>query len=325
MDFTSIEMASGGSRGGSWEEPTRCSDAFLKETGLDWTVEAHPLHVNVVDEYGNPREVNCDEDVGHFRRNGGDSRVYLGATGPGYELFQNHEAMELLEAVCGESGAEPLKGGSKNDGKFCWLQARMPENLTILDGDEVEQLFTLFWGHGGMASIQAGGTAHRMTCLNMLPMVRRDLESAAFFKIRHTASMKARIEDAIKALHRTSEAFEEFGKAARAMASIRFDGARWNNLVEELVPLPKEGRATRALNIRERLNELYHTGQGTHIPGVWGTGWGAWNAVTEYTTHERSTSGEGEVQRLNREYASLRGSGEALNKQAAHVILRYAA
>ena len=325
MDFTSIETASGGSRGGSWEEPTRCSDAFLKKTGLDWTVEAHPLHVNVVDAYGNAREVNCDEDVGHFRRNEGDSRVYLGATGPGYELFQNHEAMELLEAVCGESGAEPLKGGSKNDGKFCWLQARMPENLKILDGDEVEQLFTLFWGHGGMASIQAGGTAHRMTCLNMLPMVRRDLKGTAFFKIRHTASMKARIDDAIKALHRTSEAFEEFGKAARAMASIRFDGARWNNLVEELVPLPKEGRATRALNIRERLNELYHTGQGSHIPGVRGTGWGAWNAVTEYTTHERSTTGEGEVQRLNREYASLRGSGEAINKKAAHVILRYAA
>ena len=324
MDFTSIEMASGGSRGGSWEEPTRSSDAFLKKTGLDWTVEAHPLHVNVVAEYGNPREVGCDEDVGHFRRNEGDSRVYLGATGPGYELFQNHEAMELLEAVCGESGAEPLKGGSKNDGKFCWLQARMPENLKILDGDEVEQLFTLFWGHGGKASIQAGGTAHRMTCLNMLPMVRRDMKSTAFFKIRHTASMKARIDDAIKALHRTSEAFKEFGKAAQAMASIRFDGARWSNLVEELVPLP-ERKQGRALNIRKRLNELYHTGQGAHIPGVYGTGWGAWNAVTEYTTHERSTVGEGEVQRLNREHASLFGSSQAINKKAAHVILRYAA
>jgi phage/plasmid-like protein (TIGR03299 family) len=324
MDYTSIETASGGSRGGSWEEPTRCSDAFLKETGLDWTVEAHPLHVNVADAYGNTREVNCDEDVGHFRRNEGDSRVYLGATGPGYELFQNHEAMELLEAVCGESGAEPLKGGSKNDGKFCWLQARMPENLKILDGDEVEQLFTLFWGHGGMASIQAGGTAHRMTCLNMLPMVRRDLKGTAFFKIRHTASMKARIEDAIKALHRTSEAFKEFGKAAQAMASIQFDGARWNDLVEELVPLP-ERKQGRALNIRERLNHLYDHGEGTHIPGVYGTGWGAWNAVTEYTTHERSTTGEGEVQRLNREHASLFGSSQALNKKAAHVILRYAA
>ena len=325
MDYTYIEKATGGSRGGSWDEATTDSEEFLEKCGLNWTVETHPTHALVEGDDGVTREVACKGDVGHFRLNEDGSRIYLGTTGEGCSTFQNSEAMELLDAMCEEAGAEKLKGGCKDNGGKCWTQARMPDTFDAIMGDAVQLYLTMFWGHAGQGSILVGGTGNRMVCLNQQPMIMGNLKANSLLRVRHTRNMDQRISDGVKGLLAASAAFREFGEVAKRMASISINSERWTGLLDVVAPLPAEDkRQTNAWNIRAHLTDLFEGGLGTHIPGVRGTGWGAWQAVTEYTNHHRSTNGVGEVQRLNREHSVLFGSGNKLNVKAAQHVLSLA-
>ena len=61
-------------------------------------------------------------------------------------------------------------------------------------------------------------------------------------------------------------------------------------VLADLIPDNEEAkRTTRTENIRAEILALTETGIGTAIPGVRGTAWGLYNAVTEYVDHERST------------------------------------
>lgn len=68
----------------------------------------------------------------------------------------------------------------------------------------------------------------------------------------------------------------------------------------------------------DTIRELFETGIGSDLPGSRGTYWGAYNAVTEFTTHHRGRSDE------NRLAAQL-GDGAAINRRALTEAIKLAA
>lgn len=62
----------------------------------------------------------------------------------------------------------------------------------------------------------------------------------------------------------------------------------------------------------EIIRELFEGGQGSQLPGVRGTYWAAYNAVTEYTTHHRGRSDENRL-------SAMFADGAAINARALNV------
>lgn len=70
--------------------------------------------------------------------------------------------------------------------------------------------------------------------------------------------------------------------------------------------------------VADRVMQLVDSGRGADLPGVRGTMWGAYNAVTEYLTHERGSSDD---TRLDSNWF---GNGAALNRKALDVAVKVA-
>lgn len=71
--------------------------------------------------------------------------------------------------------------------------------------------------------------------------------------------------------------------------------------------------------VEQAVIRLHEEGRGSEIPGVKGTMWGAYNAVTEYITHERGRSAE------NRVNSQWFGDGATISRRALDTALRIAA
>lgn len=81
-------------------------------------------------------------------------------------------------------------------------------------------------------------------------------------------------------------------------------------------PLPKDDAsliAEAGAEILERITEYVETGVGHDIPGVRGTMWGAYNAVTEYLQHGRGNKGTTDDRRLDSMWF---GDAASVNRRA---------
>lgn len=108
----------------------------------------------------------------------------------------------------------------------------------------------------------------------------------------------------------------------------RLDGSSLDSVLDAQFPRPlavpslaevvdetEKDRASRCLSA---IIDLFETGTGNTLPGVRGTLWAAYNAVTEYTTHHRGRSAEN---RLNSQFSD----GLALNQRALTEAIKLAA
>jgi phage/plasmid-like protein (TIGR03299 family) len=331
-DYTYTERATGGHRGGSWDSASELG-SFIEKSGLGWDVRKQ-------DTYG---EVQVPDGVRVVKARGQEvyrvehtpfeaSKVIaLGQVSEGYGVYQNREVLQILEQVCDQSGAEFLKGGYWDDGRKCWAQARMPETLKVLQSDELESLFTLTWGHGGASSITASAFLKRLNCLNLMPALNRERKGNLFLKVRHSRNVRDYVNRAVVSLKHTAEKFREFGELADLLANKRFTRHQFAGLVEAVQGEGKHNDdvSGRTRNIRAEVMSCWdHPKVVAGRSRSWeteNTGWHAWNAITQYTTHERSTAGTEEDDRQgNRLQAVLAGrsaSGFKLIDQSLDLIL----
>jgi hypothetical protein len=82
-----------------------------------------------------------------------------------------------------------------------------------------------------------------------------------------------------------------------------------------------EANNTRAENVREAIRTQYESAPGQDLTGVKGTAWGALNAVTSYTSFEKTVRKETAERRLESVWW---GSAAALNKRATDLLLEMA-
>jgi len=95
---------------------------------------------------------------------------------------------------------------------------------------------------------------------------------------------------------------------------------------EALYPDPADGSNSRARNVRDTLYNLFERGKGQEIPAIRHSSWAAFNAVTEFVDHHRSTRGRTDHERgSNRLDSAWFGSGNRLKQHAFRLALDMAA
>jgi len=234
--------------------------------------------------------------------------------GSGWQELQPWEMFDWTDSLVGEGQIKYHTAGSLRGGKKVWLLAKFDESV-ILPGDRVGKFLFFMNAYDGFQSIVIISTAVRVVCMNTARMAIADGRENEI-RIRHTASMAHRLEAARAALGIAREHGKLYDGILRAFAQLRMTGDRWQEYANVLIPdNPEAKHNTRAENARQQMLNLAVTGRGQDIPGVAGTGYAAYNAVTEYVNYFRTSRGGAEAQERRFE-SSLMGTGDAFVQAA---------
>jgi phage/plasmid-like protein (TIGR03299 family) len=279
----------------------------LKASGLDWKVEKKTLQVSETGQMVNNL-------FAHVRNT--DSRI-LGYGTERYNILQNEDAFKWFQPFLDLGACQFETAGSLHDGEVIWVMAKMKGMLQVAPNDEVEKYLLLSHSHNGKHSVAAAETPVRVVCANTLAMAKRNQTS--WGKIKHSKNMHQALSDARDAIAQANIRFDEYLELYQRLAAVQCSTQKATEYFTTL--LGHQGVATadlptRTANKLDNMFNLFEAGKGNNNPAIKGTYWAAYNAVTEYLSHEAGRSEE------NR-YSSLWFGDD--NMEALNLALQMAA
>jgi phage/plasmid-like protein (TIGR03299 family) len=270
---------------------------------LAWDVEQQPLFTT--------RGQKSDM-VANVRETDG---ALLGTVGPKTPVYQNSSAFDWFAPFIDDGTATIECVGSLRGGKRVFILAKLAPNSAdteyVTADDKVGRYILLTNAHDGTASIQAGLTLIRVVCSNTLAAALK-AGAAEIVSVRHSAQMIARLEtvrDAIESARQSSDAVME---RYRAMRDIKVTKRSQVDAylaqvfgAEERKRQEKAAKSNKRSKLANTIEQLMCEGVGTDLPGVKGTAWGLYNALTEYTTHIVGRGGSDRVKAERRAEANM--------------------
>lgn len=263
-------------------------------------------------------------------------RAYLGTVGTLWEPIQNDVAFSPFEPFVASGAATIETVGSLRGGRRVWMLAKLstPDSVIVPKSDDrVAKYLLVCVGHDGKLSFHLGMTGTRVVCQNTLSIALRAGEST-HVRIPHlpgAANVVGALKDTVAAIDGKFEAAAEVfralaGKRIRSVKILReyidavFPAVKAKAARQLVQPgaetladllakpvTPKEsafsadvGDMTKETTrlIYGVIENLFEKGRGNDLPGVKGTAWAAYNAVTEYTTWERGNSQDARLEKV---------------------------
>ncbi|QDV33732.1 DUF932 domain-containing protein [Tautonia plasticadhaerens] len=255
-----------------------------------------------------------------------DTDDVLGVVGTSYVPVQNRQAFAFLDAIAAESGIRYHTAGALRRGERIWLLGKLPGSIRVKGShDTTEKYLLLSNSHDGSSALRVFFTPIRVVCSNTLDMADRGGRGEGI-AIRHSGNLAAKVRQAQEVLGLARRYYDDLEVRIDALAGHHPTAAQLARYFEALYPDPEQGSNARARNARDALYNLFERGKGQDIPQVRHTAWAAYNAVTEFVDHHRSTRGRSEHERgANRLESAWFGSGNRLKERAFRLALEMAA
>lgn len=279
----------------------------IEAAKLDWKVFKRSLVTNMPDS-------PSIAVPGKFAIVREDTKAVLGVVGNVYTPLQNRDAFKFFDAVVGEKAAMYHTAGALGDGERVWILAKLPGYIRTTGDDVTEKFLLLANSHDGTGAVTVMFTPIRVVCQNTLNIALSDQSNRS--KLRHTMTLGSRVEDVRRTLGILNSRFEMFETLSQRMAGTALTYSGFKDYAKGAGLLPKEddGKlSSRAQGIMDDLSRLFEHGKGNDLPGVRGTVWAGFNAVTEYVDYVRSTRGD---ESENRAKSLLFGSGATMKQSA---------
>jgi phage/plasmid-like protein (TIGR03299 family) len=305
-------------------EDVMSTDEILKTAHMaDWNVRLIPA----VQAHGDLL-LEVPEKFTVIRTNPVTSSVdALSVVGTKYTAVQNEQVFGFGQTILDNSPEAVWEtAGSIRNGRTIFGTLRMSGLDIMVGGEDVVDCYLVVTSsHDGSSGVSAIVTPIRVVCKNTLAMAMGSAKAS--FKARHTASIDGRIDDAQEALGITYKFMEEFETTATKLADTKVDLSQLEQIVETIwAKDPKwddigadERRTglTRWENRLETIGSIY-VGKGERgdtMSTITGSGWGALNAVTEYTDWYGRVSGRDE------RAAGFNSANESLKAKALDAVL----
>ena len=289
------------------DAPPTIEEGIIR-AGLDWKVTTEKLFLADGRESTHRATVRSSD------------KSILGVVGPTYTPLQNLEAFEFFNPFLEAKKAVLESAGSLKEGKRIWVLAKIVgDNLEIAPGDEIERYILLSNSHDGTMAVRAGFTPIRVVCANTLAMAHAK-GTSKLIRVMHSKNVATNVGKVADMMTLANSSFEATAEQYRALASRQINQADLEKYVRlvfsergKIIEVEEsiEGEAPKKASARmlNKIVPLFEGGRGSDITAIRGTWWAAYNAVTEYTSHERG----GDKDRLN---STWFGSGANINTRA---------
>ena len=319
-------------------------EELLEKSGLDWEVEKQELYSNSFESTGiygifrdNPHYQNVPAGIDGAdsikwekkleKRTGvkNNTRLCLGAVGKDYQIIQNREAFKFTsDIVHGQitdtnlGKAQYQAAGTFKNGKGVFLTLKLDEGFNI-GPDKISGYINCFTGHGGNSSLKIVYTPVRMSCTNMIATVMKRAHSQ--ISIIHTKSATQRINlvDTRKVLGLVEYQRQYMAKSFDELLKKHITEWRFDDIVNEVFNADEKGAVSkRTQEQRDKVKDIWNNKP--DLQEIKYTGWGAYNAFTDYYTHHQRYNGDGEKKFENRFYSTHLGPTLTKRDKAYNVI-----
>lgn len=240
----------------------------------------------------------------------------LGYVGSRYKVFQNEELFAFGDNLL--DGGQWETGGSIKDGTQVFGSLRLNRSGSI-GGDQVENYLLVSTSHDGSTSIQASVTPVRVVCANTLAIALGGAKQT--FKVRHTQSMQGRVQAAREALALTDVYLDAWDKAMYALIEKDVTNIQFERLIEGIYA-PKEDAGKAAVTRYEKKHDIlwdYWTADANS--NLFGTGFGAYNALNEELMWNRSGRGDNAEQNLAMSRSGMNPVWNAENNRLFEAVM----
>lgn len=301
--------------------PDVTAKEMIRAAGLDWDVEKRPARGTKPTVNSRGEEKFSRYELVRLPRPGGnEAEVVLGIVTNRYEPLQNLEAFQFFDPIVNQKTATYETAGALGDGERIWVMAKMPGAIEVVRGDECLKYLLLSNSHTGQGSVIVKFTAVRVVCQNTLTMAMQDGQSA--FRVRHSAKMGERLDEVGELIATANKIYEEAAKRFQKLAATQIKGRRMlEEYLAALFPKSESQKKNETHSPKwDHVTKLFETIPDLQHPGVKGSLWAAYNAVTRFEDY-RVVKSENEANRLNRVWF---GAGAELKIKALTEAVRLA-
>lgn len=289
--------------------------------GLNWEVEQWPL---ITSRGGEMKPI-----VNHLANVRADTQRVLGVVSRRYRLFQNAEAFDFMDALVGEKLAMFETAGSLADGRRIWLLARLPGEYRAAADDVVKPYVLLTNNHDGSGPLRMVPTTIRVVCQNTLLLALGEAGQTGV-TIRHAGDLATRVAEARQKLGIISQRMQRFADELQLLSTAPVRSSSLEEYFRHLssravAPISdtrKAGQPQIDLIRRRREDVLRQWHENFEHPtnaltGMRHTWWGAYNAISQWTDHQKPYRGRGiHARRENRLNSIWFGESDRLKQLA---------
>lgn len=273
------------------------AEQMIHAAGLDWKVELRPARgAKKINRKG---EFSRYEVVRMPRSNIEESDVLFGVVSRRYQPLQNAEAFGFFDPIVGENKAYFETAGSLGEGERIWVMAKMPGSMEIVSGDECFKYLLLSNTHSGEGSVIVKFTSVRVVCQNTLMLAMDDGQKA--YRVRHSKQMPFKLDELSQFVAMAQKVFLDAEESFKQLAKIQMIDDRFEQYLEAVFPRSeiqkKQDEKPQRWGL---LRKAFVTKKDLQLPGVRGTLWGAYNAITWFEDYKQPLRDEQPDQRLER-------------------------
>ena len=301
--------------------PNVTAKEMIQAAGLDWDVAKRPARGTKPTVNSRGKKKFSRYELVRVPRPGRiEEEVVLGIVSNRYNPLQNLEAFNFFDPIVNQKTVTYETAGALGDGERIWVLAQMPGSIEVVRGDDCLKYLLLSNSHTGQGSVIVKFTAVRVVCQNTLTMAMKDGQSA--FRVRHSAKMGERLDEVGELIATANKIYQEAAEHFRKLAATQIkDGRMLEEYLAALFPKSESQKKNQTHPPKwDHVTELFETSPDLQLPGVKGTLWAAYNAVTRFEDY-RVVKTENDDNRLNRVWF---GAGADLKKNALTEAIRIA-
>lgn len=226
--FASFRTGAWWGQGEIFEDENLTGREVLKLAHLDWEVKKTELYSPyLVGGAMKALDVPMSRSIIRPASEGEDGPVVLGTVGAGYEVFQNHELVDMLDALAGDRKIRYEVAGALGNGEIVWVLAKIPDLEKAIGEDVSVPYFLSLTGHIGNKNQVNFPTGVRVVCQNTMRMAEElrggKVGLSRGYSFRHTKNMRDKVNDMIANYDKAIQAWERTHQVNLALAGVQFD------------------------------------------------------------------------------------------------------
>lgn len=301
---------------GNLMTPGASIDEWTLAAGMNWSASMDQVFVKRGDDF-----IAIPD---RFALTRSDTGAELGSFTGRYRPVQPADIMSFFrDFLLTDDRFEMETAGCLKGGAIVWALARFRNDLNVL-GERHVPYVMLTTSFDGTRATTAQATMIRVVCNNTLTASIFDKQSAS---VRVSHMVKWSPEVAAKAhtdLEAVAQSFGAYREMAEAMAKVRMTRDKTREFLSRLI-CKETAEEEQSSRMRNQVAALLNAYDETLAEGTAAnTGWAAFNAVTRYADHERSTrSSTGDTVQNARMASAFYGTGAQLKAAAAKMLLDY--
>lgn len=221
-----------------------------------------------------------------------DNQHILGTVSPGYEVIPNKLLLEFAKKIESEATIDAvivLREGAK----VAFTAKLRDLEGVVVSGDNVKRYVVGYLGHDGITGFGGMFSNTRVVCNNTLQgaLYRDGRSGSGQFSIAHNAFEISQIDKVLEQIDFARQSFPETISLYQMMQQVAVSDDEFRSFVDTVYqPKPVEmvdgeirpGEVIRDMPRKwDALIHAWRHGIGMDIPGVRGTAWAAFNAITE--------------------------------------------